>query len=271
MFLKIFFISLIFVNLNANLLFDNIKNMIGQRTYKINKVLIFSLFRDQSTFYIGKTNLKYERILKILNEKGLLNVRFNNPQTINIEIISSSSSIKVIKTINDIFSSLGFSYYFTKEMKRIDGKLNWIISLKSDSMIDPYIFTKELDKLEANVLNIKKIDKLKWKYEINFDFSKSAHTIFVDNSEKVILQKPLSAYMLEINKAKELKVFSRRLNTWYPYISFYDEDLQLLGRIEKQRVYKATKVEIPYSTKYIRLDDTYTLLNIKRGLTVIVR
>jgi len=271
MFLKIFFVCLFFVNSNADLLFDNIKNMIGERNYQINRVLIFSLFKDKDSFYMGKTNLRYEKVLKVLNEKGLLNIRYNSPKTINIQFVSNSSSLKVVKIINDIFSSLGFSYYFTKDIQRQEGQLLWTISLKSDSMIDPFVFVKELNKLEANVLNIQKIDELKWKYEINFDFAKVANTIFVSSDEKVILQKPLSAYMLQINEAKELKIFSRRLNNWFPYVSFYDENLELLGRIEKTRKYKGIKVEIPFNTRYIRVDDTYTLLNIKRGLTVIVR
>jgi hypothetical protein len=271
MFLKIVFICLLFVNTNADTLLNSIQNIVGQKNYQLNRVLIYSLFKNKRLFYIGKSHLKYERILKILNNKGLLHIRYNSPKTINIEIESKSKSLKMIMIINDILNSLGFSYYFTQDIQKQNGQLNWTITLKSESMIDPYIFVKELNKLEVNILEVQRINKLKWKYTINSDYAKMSNTVSILNNEKVRLQKPLKAYMLEIKKASVLQVLSRRLNTWFPYISFYNKDFKLLDQIEKKKIYKGIKVDIPFNTKYIKIDDVYTLLNIKRGLTIIVR
>ena len=77
--------------------------------------------------------------------------------------------------------------------------------------------------------------------------------------------------MLKISKAKSLQVISRNLNNWFPHIVFFDKDLMVLTVIKKDRVFKGLRVKIPENTRYVKVTDTYNLINIKRGLSIIVR
>ena len=85
------------------------------------------------------------------------------------------------------------------------------------------------------------------------------------------MQKPLRPYLLEVKNATKLRVIGRTLNHWFPYIAFYDKHLNVLKVIKKNRVYRGYRVNVPHGTKYIKISDLYTLINIKRGLSIIVK
>jgi hypothetical protein len=55
------------------------------------------------------------------------------------------------------------------------------------------------------------------------------------------------------------------------YIVFYDKDLNILDTIKKNRVYRGLKSNVPYGTHYIKITDRYTLINIKRGLSITIK
>lgn len=267
---KILALLFLYININATPLHTCISNIIGERNYQINKFLILDSFKNEQSFYIG-TRLKYKEILEVLKNKGLLNFKFDNPQKIQIVFSTKSSANKLIKIIKDTLSTLGYSYYFTDYLKRSNSNIIWEISFRSESMLNPHTFIKELEKLEVVVLDMEKINDFKWKYEIDLNYARIPNTIVVQNNEKIKLRKPHQAYMLEISEANTLEIISKRLNSWHPRVSFYDESLNVLASFEKETEYKGIKIVIPNFTKYILVDDTYTLINIKRGLIVIVR
>jgi hypothetical protein len=120
-------------------------------------------------------------------------------------------------------------------------------------------------------MNIEKKNDTYWKYELDVKNSKLKNTIKVDHNEKVVLQKPLQPYFIEINNATKLQIIGRTLNHWFPYIVFYDEHLNVLKTVKKKRVYRGYRTNIPHRTKYIKITDLYTLVNIKRGLSIIVK
>jgi len=267
---KIIILLIMTAYLNASSLQENIENFIGKKTYKINKFLIYNLFKDENSFYLGE-KLRYIKIFRILKENGLLHIKYNSAKDINIVFESQDKTIKTIKTVKDILLNLGYSYYFTKSITRIDSNLKWEINFKSESMLDPLVFLKELSKLNVKVLNIKKINNTKWKYKIDVNYVNILNSIDIAKNEVIKLKKPHRDYVIKVNDAHKLKIMSHRLNEWYPSLTFYDKDLSLIGFVEQNRIYKGIKLKIPNETKYILISDTYNLINIKRGLTIIVR
>jgi len=268
--MKVLLLVLFAIYLNANDLHENIKNFIGEDKYKRHTFLIKKLFIQKDSFYIND-KLKYSKIFKILDKNGLLDLKFKKPKTIEIEFESISSSIQTIKMIKDVLSTLGYSYYFTNFLEKRDDKLIWQINLKSESMLNPSILISKLEDLNVVFMNVKKINDIKWKYEIDLNYANIANTIIVQNNEKIILKKPHKPYFLKVSNASELKVVSRVLNKWYPYISFYDKNLELLSIVHEKKVFKTLITNIAEGTQYITIGDTYTLLNIKRGLSVTLR
>jgi hypothetical protein len=147
----------------------------------------------------------------------------------------------------------------------------WKINFKSSAMLDPYIFISEMEKLNINIIKIKKVDTFNWLYKLDFSEADISHTIAINNNEELKLQKPHKPYILEIKDAKEIYIKSKYLNDWYPKVTFYDNNLETLEIFKRNNKYKSIRIKIPKNTKYILIDDIYTILNIRRGLAIIVR
>ena len=257
--------------LNNNVLEDKIKNIIGQKDYGIHKNFINMLFKDKDKFIVND-KIKYFSLFKELKNNGLLNLRLDKPQDIVIEFFALNKSIKAYKVLNDTMQSLGYRYFFTKSLdKNETNQLVWKIALKAEYMMDPVVLLNELQQKNCKVLNIEKRPLNNWYYEIDFDAAVLDDAIKIDKNEKVKFQKPLQEYFIMVDEVSSLQVISRKLNRWFPYIVFYDKDLKVLKVIKKDRFYKGYKTKAPKETKYIKITDLYNLINIKRGLTVIVR
>jgi hypothetical protein len=270
MFKKICILVLFFASLHADLLDNKIKNLIGEKKYQVHKNLLESLTKERGNFYIGE-NLHYTPLLQILKNEGLIELDLGSPKDVSIKFLVDKSHKKGLKILKDTLSSLGYTYYFTDYLKNVDDILQWKIRFKSEFMLDPYMLNKELIKIESRITDISKISNSEWLYKINVENSKIYDSIKIEKNEKVKLLKPLKPYLLEIDEAKEIVIISRKLNNWFPKLAFFDKELKVLAVIEKTRMYRGVKIPIPQNTRYVKVDDSFTLLNIKRGLTVIVK
>ena len=264
---------ILFGGLNANQLYNKIENFIGKKQFVLHNNLINMLFKDKSSFYITNKQLDYMMILRTLKENGLLNLKFKRPKEVSIEFHTNTDAIKSLKILNETLKSMGYYYYFTKEVnyKSPNQNLVWIIRFKAEYALDPLLLIKELKLKSCKIIDIQKQNNTSWLYQLDTTNANITEAIKIDNNEKVILQKPLKAYFLQVDKAKTLQIIGRRLNHWFPYIVFYDKHLSILKVIKKNRIYKGYKTKIPTGTKYIKITDLYTLINIKRGLSIIVR
>lgn len=138
-------------------------------------------------------------------------------------------------------------------------------------MIDPLLLSKELQQKNCKITNVVNQASNHWCYYLDFSEAIIGEAIKIERHEKVKFQKPLQGYIIAVDDVKRLQVISRKLNRWYPLITFFDKDLQVLNVIKKERVYKGFNTKVPVNTKYIKITDLYNLINIKRGLSVIVR
>lgn len=257
--------------LNADLLNDKIKNLIGEEDFIKHNNLINFIFKKRSDFILGD-NLNYTQVAKKLQENGLLKLAFDKPKDITVTFLVNKDPVKSLKILKDTLKSLGYYYYFTKST-RFDGqdRLHWTIKLTTEAAIDPLVLSNELQKQNARIVEITKQDNDEWLYKINTTNSTINDSLFILNNEKVILKKPLSPYILRVNEAKNIYITSRILNRWSPYVVFYDKHLNILEVVKKDKIYRKLKLSIPESTKYIKISDLFTLINIKRGLSVIIK
>jgi hypothetical protein len=256
--------------LNGDILNDKVKNLIGQRDYNIHKNLINLLLKDKYK-YENNGQIKYYNLVKMLRENGLLDLHLSYPQEINIEFDLLNKSLKGYKILKDTMESIGYRYFFTDSLSSSENRLNWIIRFRAEYMLNPQILLKELQQKNCKILNIENRGFNSWYYEIDFETSKVDEAVKIDKDEKVVFQKPLKPYFLALDDIKSLQIISRKLNNWFPYIVFFDKDLNILKVIKKDRIYKGFKAKAPSGTKYVKISDTYNLINIKRGLSIIAR
>jgi len=257
--------------LNGSIIHDKVENIIGSRDYQMHKSLIGLLFKNESSF-VSHEKIKYNKVFKKLQENGLLNLRLDRPSQIEIEFIGLNKTFKAYKILNDTMQILGYRYFFTKSMS-IDHQKNlvWNIVLKVEYILDPVMLIKELRANRCKVTEVKNLGSNKWSYTVDFENAELTNAVKIDKNEKFKFQKPLRPYMLKVTDAKSLQVISRNLNHWLPHIVFFDKDLKVLEVIKKNRIFKGLKVKIPKDTRYIKITDMYNLINIKRGLSIIVR
>jgi len=268
-----FIISVILfsVTLKASVLTEKVENIIGTKDYNIHSSLIHLLFQDESK-YIINDKIKYHNLFKTLQENGLLNLKLAHPSNIEIEFKTINNNFKSYKILNEVMNALGYRYFFTKSMDVLEEKnLNWNIMFKAEYMPDPVMLIRELRYHGSNLISVQNNGQNKWSYEIDFKNTSLTNVIKIDKNEKVKFQKPLRAYMLKVDNPKSLEVFSKNLNYWYPHIVFFDKNLKVIQVIKKNRVYRGLKIQLPSDTRYIKITDMYNLINIKRGLSVIVR
>lgn len=268
---KIFIFSILFVlSLESSILQEKIENILGSKQYTLHHKLIDHLFAKEENFLYDE-KLNYIKILEVLKQNGLLDLRFDQPQEMQVEIFINQNPLKSLKIFNDTLKSLGYYYYFTSDVQKIEESLLWTIRLNTEYAIDPLIFLEELKKSEVFAFDISLENRAFWKYKFDTKNGKISQAIKVDTNEKIAFDKPLDSYFLQVDEADVLKVISKKLNRWYPYIVFYNENLDVLKTVEKLRVYKGIQINIPNTTQYIKIGDKYNLINIKRGLSVIVQ
>jgi len=271
--MKIFLSIFIFIisSLSADILTSKIENLIDSANYQKHKNLIDNITQDRKLFYYNDKQLNYNILLNVLRKNGLLNLRYNKPKEVKIEFIIEQNPLLSMKIIKDVLRNLGYSYYFTDYLRYNNGILNWQIVFKSEYMLDPYIFNNELRQNEMKIVDITKISKTVWRYKFNSTNAKLQDAIKVQKDEKIKFLKPLKPYLIRVDNPKEIKIVSRKLNHWFAKLTLYTKDLKLLGSIKKRRIYRGIRLKLPEDTYYILIDDSYTLLNIKRGLTIIVK
>ena len=269
---KLLLIFICAIALNANSLDQRIIDIIGNNKYIENKGLLNYLFSKEKDFYDANSTVKYIAVLEKLQENGLLHLGFEKPENLTITFYINHDPIKSLKIISDSLKSLGYYHYFTKKLSYDEnGNLEWIINLKTEAAIDPLMLSKEFVKHNSKPIDIKQEGYSNWMYVIDTSFSTIDDAKKVLLSEKVDLRKPLRPYFLEVSKASQMLITSKYGNRWFPHIVFYDKHLTIIDVVKKEQRHQKIKVAIPQYTKYIKIDDLFTLANINRGLSVTIK
>lgn len=265
------FIVLFTVYLNAASFNQRVANVIGLNEYNQNKGLIDYIFTNKKAYY--KDGLfNYVLVMQKLKDNGLLKVYLNEPQDVSITFIATDAPIKSMKIISDSLKRLGYYYYFTKSLVHTkDQSMIWSINLKTEAAIDPLMLSKELAKNSCRFLDIKKEGNTKWKYVINTSGATLEKAQKLISGEKIDFRKPLKPYFITFNEATSLMITSKAGNQWFPNIVFYDDKLNILEVVRKDEKTKSHMLTVPASTKYVKIDDIYTLENIRRGLSVMIK
>ena len=257
-------------NITVKISWHSIKNIIGYEDYHTHQKLIESSFKEKN-FYLNENQIDYYKVLEILKNEGLLHLKLEDVSEIEVTFKFIGNKFKALKNSKDILSSLGYTYFTSNEIVDNDEGYKLNIRFKSKYLIDSQMLASELETIYAKIININRINDLKWEYTIDFSNTDVYGAIEITANEKIQLKKPLKPYLLKVDNGKKLVVLSHQLNQWYPKISFFDKELNYLNSIEKTRVYKGVKIKIPEKTKYIQISDNYSLINIKRGIKVIIK
>ncbi len=252
-----------YANLN-----DVVSNMLGSADYNTHKNLVNHIFANRTNFY-KNNQVDYVAVSQELENNNLIKLNYGTVQDVEVTFNFSGSPKKSIKNINDILRTFTFFTYITKEEAVINDQVKLVVKLKTAAAISPLKLSQELQSADCRVVDIKREGDYKWSYTIDATNASVYRAEDLISSNQASLRKPTSKpYFVKIANASKVTISSSAGNSWTPVVVFYDNDLNIIGMVEEDSLRSSLKLDVPNNTRFIKIDDSYSLANIKRGFNI---
>jgi len=247
-----------------------VKDIIGSKEYFSKKKLIQIIFKDKESFVDSSGRLNYLKILEKLREENILKLKKAN-SPLKVAFTTNQKNLQIfIKIIKDTLFSLGFSNIYTIKSIKRGRKFVWVVSLGNTYMLDPLLFAQKMAEKNIYIDSMKRYSDTNWNYVLNI-----SNAIVVpeklEYNDIIKLNKTMSAYWINIKDSKKVQIQSSINNSWHPYVVLYNKDLKIISSIKRNRVSKKISLNIPADAMYLKIDDFYTMKNIKDGLSIYIQ
>jgi len=245
-----------------------ISNVMGNSEYIAKKKFINVIFSDKDSYFDG-SRVDYKKVIGKLRSEGLISLA-KNSKNLKVSFVTKNGNPQLfVKLIRDTLSTLGFSDIDTIKSSKSGGRFVWIVSLGDNYMLDPLLFITELEKKSVYANRIKRYTATNWSYELD-----SSNAVLIPQKlpfgDILKLKKTLLAYWVNIEGSKKVQIQSSRYNSWHPYVVVYDKNLKIISTVSKDKVAQKLKLNIPQDGMYLKIDDFYTIKNIKDGLAIYI-
>ena len=250
---KILFLLIASLFLFANNI-QTIKSLISEEKFNTYHELLKPIVNEPS---LVKT-------LEYLQNNGLLDIFFDKPKLIHPTFVFiNNNSVFNTKTLYSTLNSLGYYYFYPVKIIKNE---NYSITLemKSTHYIDPLLFTKSIAQKGCEVISINKAEN--YTYTLNCKNEHLDTLKVVDKKIKLLNAKGI--YWINPNGFSKIAIYSSKLDNWYPYIVFFDKNLNILNIISKENSKRLIYLEILPECAYIKISDTFSKKNFKRGIYV---
>ena len=244
-----------------------VKDLLGNSDYNTHKNLINHIFSNEANFYTNN-QIDYTKIIQELSNNGVLKLNLPSTQNVSITFNVNKYPKKSSKNLTDILKALGQHNFVVQEEIVVNNNLKWTIQVKTAAAISPLRLSQELQSINCRIVDIKREGDYNWNYSIDTSDSSIYRAEDLINNKDLSLKKPLKPYMIKVSNAKVITIKSLNGNIWYPNVVFYDEALNIIGIYEENSLHKSLRLEVPNNTKYIKIDDLYTLANMKQGINI---
>jgi hypothetical protein len=250
--------KLVFIFLSVLYLFAQnsyVLNLIGEKEYK-NYAPLLKNFDEK---------LSLRDSVRKLEDLGLINLFFNKPKIVNTEFIfEDNNPILEAKILYRVLNLMGYYYFYPSKISFDGSKYVIDIEMKSNHYINPLIFIDTIENFNTKVKNIIKRDK--YYYFIDASNLELPAIKLSENSKRYINAK--GEYWINIGNFKKIKITSSKFDNWYPYVVFYDKNLNILNIIAYKKIFRSLVLNIPDDTKYIKIRDNFSKINFKRGILI---
>ena len=263
---KLILLVTVSVMVSANLDMK-VKDLLGNSDYNTHKNLINHIFSNEANFYTNN-QIDYTKIIQELSNNGVLKLNLPSTQNVSITFNVNKYPKKSSKNLTDILKALGQHNFVVQEEIVVNNNLKWTIQIKTAAAISPLRLSQELQSINCRIVDIKREGDYNWNYSIDTSDSSIYRAEDLINNKDLSLKKPLKPYMIKVSNAKVITIKSLNGNIWYPNVVFYDEALNIIGIYEENSLHKSLRLEVPNNTKYIKIDDLYTLANMKQGINI---
>lgn len=248
---------------------DVVENLIGKESYLTNQNFIKRIFAKKENFYLKDDHLNYFKIAQVLKENGLMHLGFQEPIEVFINFKAKTRAIFLTRAINNILSSVGYSYFTISKAKYIGGEIDLTFSLVTERGVDPVIVLAELKKRGILVKKVVRRNRENWLYELEIINNSIINAVALKNNERLELKNISGEYWLSVNKSGILSIMKRNTRIgWSPRIVFYDKDLQVLEILTQRDFAASTDVNVGEKTSFIMVTDLNNPSRLKSGIVL---
>lgn len=246
-----------------------IQNLIGDNSYFTNQNFINRLFKNPKEFYLDNGDMDYYSVLKVLRDNGLFNLTFKKPSELKIHFNANANPIFLTKTINDVFSSIGYSYFAITYARYVQHKTCLTFSLVTEHIVDPVLMIAELKKRGLFTLKVNRSGEYEWNYELDPRDQVIRDSTPLFQKQRLELKNISGEYWFSTKCAGVLQI-SKKNNRigWFPRIVLFDKNLQILEIITQESFAKNVEVNITDKTAFVMVTDLNSPARLKHGITI---
>jgi len=260
-------LTFIISSLAAGVLEDSIRSLIDESTYKKHQKLIHILFED-SNYYMRGGNVDSVKVVKTLEENGLLNLILPESKNIVLKFAySGENPLFFMKSMNDTLQKMGISFFLTREAKLDKNGLFWTISFEARIVPDPVLLAKRLAKYNIVISSLGRKDSTHWFYRIDMN-NAILPTRVLQAGENFQLICPIRPVWFNVSKIKRLILRERPGSHWYADVVVYDKMLHILSMKQNDTRTRYLNLKLPPDAVYVKVGDRFTLENLKSGLQI---
>ncbi len=263
--LTLFLYAALFAD-ESQVLDQSLQSILGMKNYNANKTFLATIFKQKAR-YSDDTRVDLLRVLQTLKENRIINLSLKGAQPLTLSFKTQGSSTFFIKTLSDALRNLGYYKYTTINASKDGATFIWSIQYSADRMIDPLLLEAELAKVGLHIVGVQIETPSAWNYEIDMK-NAHLHVEKLDAENNINIEQLSAEKWLEISSVSKLAIISDSANSWYPYVSFYDRDLNLLKVEKVDKKTSLLNLNVPLESVYMKISDIYMLSNIKNGLNI---
>ena len=232
------------------------ENILGVKTYFKYKNVIKSTLNKNSSL---------KNTLIFLKNNGLINLYFKKIKTIHPTFVFiNNNPVFNTKNLYDILKKMGYYNFYPVNIHK-DANYTITMEMKSQNHIDPLDLLNAFEKRGCKLINIKKNNN--FKYIINCLNEKLPNTVKLKKNTQA-LHNIKGIYWIETKDFDKIKISTSKYDFWHPYVVFYDTNLNIINIISTSDLIRKKIFDIPQKCKYIKITDSFTKENIKRGIFI---
>ena len=232
------------------------ENILGKETYSKYENVIKSSLDENATL---------KNTLVFLKNNGLVNLYFDKIKTIHPTFVFiNNNPVFNTKNLYDILKNMGYYSFYPVNIHK-DTNYTVTIEMKSQNHIDPLDLLNAFEKRGCKLTDIEKNSS--FKYVIDCENEKLLNTIKL-KEETQALHNINGIYWIETEDFNKIKISTSKYDFWHPYVVFYDTNLNILNIISTSDLIRKKTFDIPLECKYIKITDSFTKENIKRGIFI---
>ena len=252
--------------LNASTLEKTLVQFMGEGAYQSQRNLVRILFNDEARYMKGQSPNTLE-ILKTLKEHGLLRLMYTEARAVELSFYATENPLLFMRIVNESLQAMGYTFYLTQKMEKNKEGIMWVIAMNTQHVVDPVLLSRQIALRGGTIEAISKDTQGQWRYIIDLKEAKAKVEPHPLNTT-VALGNPINPYWVNVSEANRMTLRSHAADRWFPRVAFFDKTLHIIEEVQEENSRAQLRLSIPENAAYARIEDRYTLDNIKRGLSL---